>query len=157
MTESGRVLDRRGQVEIGPIAPGLDPRGRRFEQQHIAQLQLDEPALRFVVPESGGTLWSDVMCIPKGSPNAANAARWMDYVYDPVNAARIAAYVGYIPPVAGVQEVLAASDDEFERSLAENELMFPSEEIQARLQSWGGLAEDVEAAFDERFSSIIGA
>jgi spermidine/putrescine transport system substrate-binding protein len=81
----------------------------------------------------------------------------MDYVYDPVNAARIAAYVGYISPVEGVQEVLAASDDEFERSLAENELMFPTEETQARLQSWGSLSDDVEAQFDERFSGIIGA
>lgn len=123
----------------------------------IAQLQLDNPALRFAVPDSGGTLWSDVMLIPKGSPNAANAARWMDYVYDPVNAARIAAYVGYISPVEGVQEVLAASDDEFERSLAENELMFPTEETQARLQSWGSLSDEVEAQFDERFSGIIGA
>lgn len=123
----------------------------------IAQLQLDEPNLRFVVPESGATLWSDVMSLPKGAVNRSSAAKWMDWCYDPINAARIAAYVGYMSPVVGVRDVLAESDDEFERSLADNELMFPSEETLANTQSWGLLSDEEEAKFDERFAAITGA
>jgi spermidine/putrescine transport system substrate-binding protein len=123
----------------------------------IAQLQLDEPNLRFVVPESGSTLWSDVMSLPKGAVNRSSAAKWMDWCYDPVNAARIASFVGYMSPVVGVRDVLAASDDEFERSLADNELMFPSEETLANTDSWGLLSDEEEAKFDERFAAITGA
>jgi spermidine/putrescine transport system substrate-binding protein len=123
----------------------------------IAQLQLDNPSLRFVVPESGSTLWSDTMVIPRRSPHLAEAAAWMNWVYDPVNAARIAAYVGYMSPVDGVRDILAASTDDFEKSLAENELMFPSAETLANTDSWGRLSDEVEAQFDERFSGIVGA
>ncbi len=123
----------------------------------IAQLQIDEPNLRFVVPDSGGTLWSDSMVIPAGASNLASAAEWMNWCYEPENAARIAAWVGYMSPVDGVRDVLAASDDEWEASLADNELMFPSDEMLTRTDSWGPLSEDEEAEFDERFSSIIGA
>ena len=123
----------------------------------ISQLALDNPDLRFVIPGEGGMRWSDCMVIPNGSQDVAAVARWMDYVYDPVNAARIAAYIGYNSPVDGVREVLADSDDEFERALAESSLMFPDEATLEGLHVFKALDEEEEALFDERFSSIIGA
>jgi spermidine/putrescine transport system substrate-binding protein len=123
----------------------------------ISQLALDNPDLRFVIPDEGGMRWSDTMVIPSGAPNVAAAAEWMNYVYDPVNAARITAYVGYNSPVAGVREILADSDDEFERGLAESPLVFPDEAVYSQLHIFKSLDEEEEAAFDERFSSIVGA
>jgi spermidine/putrescine transport system substrate-binding protein len=96
------------------------------------------------------------MVLPNGAENVANAAVWMDYVYDPENAARIAKYVGYNSPVAGVREIFAAGDD-FSKALAESPLLFPDDETNARLHVFASLDEDTEAAFDERFSSITGA
>ena len=52
--------------------------------------------------------WSDTMVLPNGAEHVDDAAVWMNYVYDPENAARITEYVGYISPVEGVQEILAA-------------------------------------------------
>ena len=69
----------------------------------ISQLALDNPDLRFAIPEEGGMRWFDTMVIPAGAENVANAAVWMNYLYDPENAARIEAYVGYNPPVEGVR------------------------------------------------------
>jgi spermidine/putrescine transport system substrate-binding protein len=123
----------------------------------ISQLALDNPDLRFVIPDEGGMQWSDTMVLPNGASNVAAAARWMDFVYDPENAARITAYVGYNSPVAGVQEILAASDDEFEQALAESPLLFPDAATLERLHIFKTLDEEEEAAFDERFSSIVGA
>jgi spermidine/putrescine transport system substrate-binding protein len=122
----------------------------------IAQLALDNPDLRFAIPDEGGMRWSDTMVLPNGAENVANAAVWMDYVYDPENAARIAEYVGYNSPVAGVQEIFAAGDD-FQKQLAESTLLFPDEETNARLHVFASLDEATEAEFDERFSSIVGA
>ena len=51
-------------------------------------------------------LWTDNMAIPKGAANRDTAQRWIDFYYDPVNAAPIAAYVNYVCPVKGAEEVM---------------------------------------------------
>jgi spermidine/putrescine transport system substrate-binding protein len=122
----------------------------------ISQLALDNPDLRFVIPDEGGMQWSDTMVIPNGAANVANTATWMNYVYDPENAARITAYVGYNSPVAGVQEVLASGDDA-QKALAESPLLFPDAATLAQLHVFANLDDETEAAFDERFAEIIGA
>ena len=57
----------------------------------------------FAIPEAGGTLWSDNMMVPIGSPARTNAEKLMDYYYDPEVAAEVAAWVNYITPVEGAQ------------------------------------------------------
>ena len=118
----------------------------------VAQLVLEQPKLRFLVPESGGVLWADVMVMPKGAAHRQAVAAWLNWVYDPVNAARIAASVQYISPVQGVQEILAA--DPATRALATNPQMFPDAAMQRRLRVFGPLTPDDEARFDERFARI---
>jgi spermidine/putrescine transport system substrate-binding protein len=122
----------------------------------ISQLALDNPDLRFVIPEAGGMQWSDAMVIPSGAENAANAAQWMNYIYDPENAARITTFIGYNSPVDGVQDVLAAGD-ETQQALAESPLLFPDDATLARLNVFANLDDETEAAFDERFAEITGA
>ncbi len=120
----------------------------------ISQLALDNPDLRFAIPEEGGMRWFDTMVIPAGAENVANAAVWMNYLYEPENAARIEAYIGYNPPVEGVREVFAANEET--AALADNPLMFPDEETLAQLVVFANLDEETEAAFDERFAEITG-
>ena len=59
--------------------------------------------MEFAIPEAGGTLWSDNMMVPVGSPHLGNAENLMNYYYDPEVAAQVAAYVNYISPVEGAQ------------------------------------------------------
>jgi spermidine/putrescine transport system substrate-binding protein len=118
----------------------------------VAQLALEQPKLRFLVPKSGGILWADVMVMPKGAPHRREAAAWMNFVYDPVNAARIAAAVNYISPVQGVQEQLAK--DPATKAMAASPLMFPDAAMNARLKVFGPLDQKEEARFDERFAAI---
>lgn len=118
----------------------------------VAQLLVEQPTLRFLVPESGGILWADVMVMPKGARHRQSVARWLDWVYDPVNAARIAASVQYISPVDGVQPILAA--DPATAELARNPRMFPDAAMQARLKVFGPLSPADEERFDARFAAI---
>ncbi|MFM7087627.1 MAG: spermidine/putrescine ABC transporter substrate-binding protein [Cyanobium sp.] len=118
----------------------------------IAQLVSEQPDLRFLVPERGGVLWADVMVMPKGARHPAAAARWLNWVYDPVHAARIAASVQYITPVAGVQKILAAQAAT--AALARNPQMFPDAALEARLRTFGPLSAAEEARFDARFAAI---
>ena len=119
----------------------------------ILQLARDNPSLRFVVPEQGGMRGADTMVMPRGAVNRDAAATWMDFVYDPVQAARITAWGGFISPVKGVQEELAKIDE----ALATNPLLFPDTATNARLTSFASLTEEVEQEFDEAFSRITGA
>ncbi len=77
---------------------------------------------QFVIPESGGTLWSDNMMVPITSTHRRNAQELMNYYYEPEVAAQVAAWVNYVSPVNGAKEVLAKEDPE----LAESPLIFPS-------------------------------
>ena len=121
----------------------------------IGQLALDNPDLAFSIPDEGGMQWSDTMVMPAGAANTDSVAEWINYCYDPVNAARIAAWVGYNSPVQGVKEELA-KDPETE-ALTESQLLFPDEETLSRLNTFATLDEEQETLFDERFSEIIGA
>jgi spermidine/putrescine transport system substrate-binding protein len=119
----------------------------------IAAIARDNPAVRFAFPESGATSWADSMVIPKGARNIDQAAEWMNFVYDPVQAAQITAWVGYVSPVEGVRDELEAIDPE----LANDPLVFPDDATLANTQSFALLPEDVEAEYDAAFSAIIGA
>lgn len=118
----------------------------------VAQLALEQPDLRFLVPESGGILWADVMVMPKGARHREAVARWLNWVYEPSEAARIAAAVQYISPVEGVSEIL--SKDEATAKLARNPLMFPDAAMMKRLHSFGPLSASEDERWEERFARI---
>lgn len=119
----------------------------------VFQLQLDDPALQFVVPAEGSLLWSDNMLVPANAANQAAAEQFMDFVYRPEIAAQIAAYVNYITPVTGAQEALAELDPE----LAESEFIFPTEESLTNTFDFKLLDEDEEAEYQNLFQGVIGA
>ena len=85
------------------------------------QLKADNPNIEFVLPETGGMLWTDNMQIPVGAPHAFTAEKFIDYIYQPEIQAPIAAYVNYICPVKGIKEVLEKTDP----AIAKNQLIFP--------------------------------
>ena len=119
----------------------------------VLQLSRDNPHVRFIIPEQGGLLATDTMLMPKGAGHREEAAAWMNFVYDPAEAARITEGVQTISPVKGVRDELAR----FDAPLAANPLLFPDAAVTARLKIFANLAEDVEQQFDEAFSRIIGA
>ncbi|HSK27510.1 MAG TPA: spermidine/putrescine ABC transporter substrate-binding protein [Jiangellales bacterium] len=119
----------------------------------VIQLQLDNPDLQFVIPEAGCTLWSDNMQIPVLAQHKKNAELLMNHYYDPGVAAELAAWVNYISPVNGAQEAMVEIDPE----LAENELIFPTEDTLARAYVFRGLDEEEEQSFTQAFNTVIGA
>ena len=117
------------------------------------QLKADNPNIDFVLPESGGMLWTDNMQIPVGAPHAYTAEKLIDWVYEPENQAPIAAYVNYICPVNGVKEVLVKTD----KALAENQLIFPDTAFLENTHIFRGLKPDEERELNDAFQKVIGA
>ena len=121
----------------------------------VVQLQYDRPDIQFVIPEEGGMSWYDTMVIPTGAPNAFAAADWMNFVYDPVQAAQLTAWVQFISPVKGVRDELIKMGGDA-AALADSPILFPTEEDAARLHVFADLPEEIDIAITERFLSITG-
>jgi spermidine/putrescine transport system substrate-binding protein len=117
------------------------------------QLKADDPNIEFVLPESGGMLWTDNMQIPVGAPEPFTAEKFIDYVYQPEVQAPIEAYVNYICPVNGVKEILEKDDPE----IANNPLIFPDEAFLENTHIFRGLKPEEERELDDAFQRVIGA
>jgi spermidine/putrescine transport system substrate-binding protein len=114
--------------------------------------QAEDQDFQWVLPKEGGMLWTDNMCIPKGAENKGQAEIWINFYYNPENAAVIEAWVNYVCPVKGAREAMLALDEE----LANNTLIFPSEEMTARLHQFRGTTADEETRWAEDFSRVLG-
>ena len=99
--------------------------------------------------------WFDTMVIPIGASNGVAAAKWMNFVYDPVNAAKITAYVQYVSPVKGVREELEKQGGD-NAALAESPLLFPDDEVKARLHVFADMPEELDQQITDRFVGITG-
>ncbi|MFY9304318.1 MAG: spermidine/putrescine ABC transporter substrate-binding protein [Rhodoluna sp.] len=105
----------------------------------------------FFLPESGGTISSDVFTVPIGATHKKNAEALINYYYDPVNAAELAAWVNYITPVAGAYDEAIKLDPE----LAENNLIFPSEEFLSFTHAFRALNPEEEQTFATAWQRVL--
>jgi spermidine/putrescine transport system substrate-binding protein len=119
----------------------------------LIQLQSDNPDLRFAYPEEGAMLFTDNMMMPAKVEHPYAAETMMNYVYEPEVAAKIAAYVNYIPPVKGVQEIFEKTDPK----LAKNELIFPPQDVAANLHPYPALSTADERKMQEAMAQVTGA
>jgi spermidine/putrescine transport system substrate-binding protein len=128
--DSGQVVRFTGNDFAQPLTQGEFAASVAWSGDMI-QLLADNPKLKWGVPADGGMIWTDNMFIPTGG-SPATASTYMNFVYDPVVAAKIAAYVNYVPPVKGVKEELVKIDPE----LANNTLIIPDEALLAQMHQY---------------------
>ena len=131
----------------------------------IFALSLDNPNLRFVIPEAGGMRWSDNMAMPVGAEHPLDAHLFMNHVYDPRIATNITEWVWYESPIAAVQEMIRAdaagpdADDlscsPFCADLAEDRFVFPTEETNAQTIPYKQLDEEEEQAWNDLFQTVV--
>ena len=119
----------------------------------LVQLQSDNPDLRFSYFEEGNMAFNDNMLMPANVEHPYAAETMMNWLYDPEIAARLAAWVNYISPVAGAKEILQKSDPD----IANNELIFPPEEVQSKLKAYPALEPADEREMQEAMARVTGA
>ena len=118
----------------------------------VIQAQFDNPAIKWVAPEEGLSLWSDNMLVPNLAEHQANAEAWMNYYYQPDVAAKLAAWVNYICPVQGAKEEMEKIDP----SLVDNELIFPTDEILADDDGHEAAHEAETTKYEGEFADVTG-
>ncbi|HET9438155.1 MAG TPA: spermidine/putrescine ABC transporter substrate-binding protein [Gaiellaceae bacterium] len=128
--DSGQVARFTGNDFAQPLTNGTFAASVAWSGD-IVQLLADNPKLKWAIPSDGGMIWTDNMLIPAGG-SVPTASTYMNFVYDPAIAARIAAYVNYVTPVKGAREELAKTDPE----TADNTLIFPDEETLSQVKQF---------------------
>jgi spermidine/putrescine transport system substrate-binding protein len=115
------------------------------------QLTADNKNLVWNLAESGGDIWTDNMLIPKGG-DVFTASTFMNFVYDPEVAAKIAAYVNYITPVKGAKEAAAKLDPK----LAANPLIFPDDATLSKVKIFDSTALNNQD-YAQKWQTLIGS
>ena len=118
----------------------------------IIQVSKDKATLKWALPKEGGMLWTDNMMIPKGAPGKKQAEAFIDFYYDPDIAAQVEDFVNYVCPVKGAKEALVAINPDN----ANNPLMFPPDDMLARVKVFKGLDEATEKKYLDAWNTVIG-
>jgi spermidine/putrescine transport system substrate-binding protein len=118
----------------------------------VAQLQKDNKNLKFVLPKTGSTLFSDNMVVPYTAKNQAAAETFMNWVYDPANYAPLVAQVQYIPVLSNVNDELAKIDPK----LVSNPLINPPKSMLDQLTVWKSLTDKEEAEYTTIYANVTG-
>jgi spermidine/putrescine transport system substrate-binding protein len=120
------------------------------------------PDIKFVVPKEGAALWTDNMAIPKGAKHPVDAITYMDYVYRPEVAAKLAAYIAYITPVPAAKEQLQAKaakasgeDKDTLDCLVASPLVFPTPADLTKAKRYRTLTVEEEQVWNRIFQPII--
>jgi spermidine/putrescine transport system substrate-binding protein len=119
----------------------------------VIQLALDNDKIKFVTPDSGIVIFSDVMVVPNKASHMANAEQLMNYYYDPKVAATLAAYVNYICPVQGAREAMQSIDPD----LAANPLIFPDAATLSKAKAMRPLDDAEEKKYEAKFQQVAEA
>jgi len=98
-------------------------------------------------------LFTDNMMLPAKVQHPYAAETMINFVYEPAIAAQIALYVNYIPPVEGIQELVAKQD----KKLAKNPLVFPPDSVRAKLHPYPELSDADERKMKEAMAQVTGA
>ena len=147
---NGQIRRFTGNDYTGPLSKG-DLAAAVAWSGDVVQLVADNPKLKWAIPEAGGMIWTDNMLIPTDG-SVPTASTFMNFVYDPKIAAQIAAYVNYVTPVKGAREELAKTDPD----TADNTLIFPSDEMLARVKQFDAEALNNED-YIQKWQQVLGA
>ena len=93
--------------------------------------------LAFYLPEHQGfNLFTDAMCIPKGSQEKKAAEMFIDFLCDPEISGANMDYICYASPIS-------AAKDYMEDYLAESEIVYPDTAVQEKGSAYAYLSEDI--------------
>lgn len=117
----------------------------------VLQIQLENPDVEFFMPEEGGGFYSDVFFIPDGATHHANAEKLIDFYYDPMAAAKLAAYVQYLSPVVGAREAMEKVDP----TQVDNPAIFPSDADLKAAHTWKALTPAEENRYLTAYQAVV--
>jgi len=108
---------------------------------------LANPALKYVIPSSGTSLWSDTMVIPKTAPNPDVAYAWINYVLQPSVAAQMTERLNFASPNQSAHDQLPAP-------LRDNEILFPPESLLTKCEGVAPVKESITELYEKYWTQL---
>ncbi|UOQ58163.1 spermidine/putrescine ABC transporter substrate-binding protein [Leucobacter allii] len=151
---SGQVATVKGNSYTQDLEQGIIWAGMCWSGDiAILNEEAGEEVWKFVVPDSGASVFTDSFAMPTATAAFEQVHALVDYYYEPEVAAQVAAYVQYVTPVAGARDAMAASGTP---ELAENPLIFPDEEMSARIFDMRALTAREDNEYSQAYQRILG-
>jgi spermidine/putrescine transport system substrate-binding protein len=107
---------------------------------------------KWVPPEEGFSLWTDNMLVPNKAEHKSNAEELMNFYYDPVNAAKLAAWNYYFCPVSGAQQEIG----QFDKSAVNSEFIFLDDKTLESGYLFMSLSDTQAKDYQTQFNQVMG-
>ncbi|MGZ5416197.1 MAG: ABC transporter substrate-binding protein [Nocardioides sp.] len=107
---------------------------------------------KWVPPEEGFAIWTDNMLVPNKADHKGNVEELMNFYYDPVNAAQLAAWNYYFCPVQGAQEQIA----QFDKSAQNSDYIFLDDKTLETGYMFMALDDKQEQDYQRQFNEVMG-
>ncbi|HEY9909256.1 MAG TPA: extracellular solute-binding protein, partial [Thermosynechococcaceae cyanobacterium] len=100
------------------------------------------PKLKYVVPRSGSSVWSDTIVIPKTAPNPTAAYAWINFMLQPAIASQVTERLLFATPNQ-------AAYDQLPSPLRNNEVLFPPQAIVEKCEGIRPVAQDLTELYEK--------
>ncbi|MGK7901401.1 MAG: PotD/PotF family extracellular solute-binding protein [Hormoscilla sp.] len=107
----------------------------------------EDPNLRYAIPSSGTSLWTDTVVIPKTAPNPDGAYAWINFMLQPAVAAEITKRLSF----ATANEV---GYEKLPEQIRNNPTLFPPQQLLAKCEGITPLPEDVNQLYDRYWTQL---
>lgn len=112
----------------------------------IARAMQERPSIRFVVPQEGGTIWTDCLAVLASSPRKAMALEFINYLIDTPVARMTSERLLFASANRLVKDRVAAS-------VRNNPAVYPTEEVIARME-WMVDAGEAMRYYDRAWTEL---
>ncbi len=116
----------------------------------IAGMMLDDPDMRYVIPQEGAAIWVDTMCILATSERKALAEAFINYILEPEVGAALSNYLNYPTPNRAAMPHIDAT------ALA-NPAIYPPDEVRARLFFLSDVGPVAMEVYDAAWAAVLDA
>lgn len=114
-----------------------------------AEITPENEDLRYITPDSGSSLWTDTLVIPKTAPNPEGAYRWINFMLQPDIAAEIVERLSFATASIPAYKLLP-------EELRDDATLFPPESVISKCESLAPVG-DFEEVYDRYWTQLTSA
>jgi spermidine/putrescine transport system substrate-binding protein len=105
--------------------------------------------LKYVLPKSGASIWTDTLVIPKSAPNPEAAYQWIDFMLQPDVTASLVERLSFATPSEEALNLLTPE-------VRENEILFPPEYLLSQCEGIAPVG-DFSAVYEQYWTKLTSA
>ncbi|HEY9647822.1 MAG TPA: spermidine/putrescine ABC transporter substrate-binding protein, partial [Chroococcidiopsis sp.] len=110
----------------------------------------EDSKIKYLIPASGSSIWTDTMAIPKSAPNRDAAYAWINFMLEPANATKIVERLKFATPIKPAIDLLPPD-------LKANTNLFPPAEILAKCEGIAPVDSKIAELYDRYWTELTSA